>query len=90
MSRRPTPTVNASLIHEARMILQQLFTHRQTIRTVSEVARPQRPAVCNHTTLKCSFCTAEAHVVINGNSACGLHETRARGLNITVQKPSQI
>lgn len=88
MSRRPTPTVNASLIHEARMIIQQFFTHRQAIRTVAGISRPQRP-VCNHVTLKCSFCTAEAHAVINGHSVCGLHENRARGINITVNNPSQ-
>lgn len=89
MSRRPAPSVNASLIHEARMIIQQFLGHRQTIGAVAGIARPQKRAVCNHTTLKCSFCIAEARVVINGHSACGLHEIRASRLNTNVQNPSQ-
>ena len=93
MSRRPTPTVNASLIHEARMIIQQFLGHRQNIQTIAGIARPQKRHVCNHTVLKCSFCTSEAQSVINGHSACALHETKARGLdtmNVTVNNPSQV
>lgn len=86
MSRRPTPTVNASLIHEARMIVQQFITGRQQMHHAARLAGvparvTQKPPVCIHPVLKCCFCVdkiVDAVVVMNGFSVCAQHEPNAR------------
>jgi hypothetical protein len=92
MSRgRITHNVNASLIHEARMIIQQFLGGRQENYYSMKIAEAQakvqqRPPVCLHTVLRCSFCDgtpAEAKFVINGYSACGAHEGKARSTTNT-------
>jgi hypothetical protein len=87
MSRRPTPTVNASLIHEARMIIQQFITGRQQMHHAARLAGvplrvSQKPAVCRHKTLKCAFCTngTEADTVVGGYAVCENHVGRARSI----------
>ena len=86
MARRPVPSVNASLIHEARMLFQQFLGGRQEnyysmrIAEAKAQAKPQR-AVCTHPVLKCCFCVeapVDAYVVINGYSVCEQHEVQAR------------
>jgi hypothetical protein len=90
MARRPIPNVNASLIHEARMLFQQFFGGRSdnyySMRVAEAQAKAQRPVVCTHTVLKCSFCGGvpnDAAFVINGYSACPGHEAKARSATNT-------
>jgi hypothetical protein len=77
MSRsRMTHNVNASLIHEARMILQQLLAGR-------EIASWRPKASKSQPVMKCGLCTGgiirDAIFVINGWSVCVVHEEKARG-----------
>jgi hypothetical protein len=79
------PNVNASLIHEGRMILQQFLGNRQEnyyARKVAEAkAGAPKPAVCTHPVLKCCFCVqppSDAEFIINGYSVCSKHETQAK------------
>lgn len=90
MSRRPVPSVNASLIHEARMILQQFITGRQHLHHAARLAGvpariSQKPPVCTHPVLKCVFCApkTDAVAVFNGYSVCERHEDMARSKSTT-------
>jgi hypothetical protein len=84
MSRRPVPSVNASLIHEARMVLQHFLGNRQR-NHYSPVFTESRakPPVCIHPVLKCSFCVegpVDATVVMNGYSTCDRHQNQAKSM----------
>jgi hypothetical protein len=81
MARRPAPSVNASLIHEARMIIQQFLGNRQNAQAISGLVRPRKASTCNHQKLLCVFCVdkpSEAVYVFNGYSVCLRHEAKAR------------
>lgn len=86
MSRNRGPNVSASLIHEARMILQQFLGNRQSnfySAPLAELrAKTAKAPVCKHPVLKCCFCVdgSEANAVINGYSVCERHEPRARSI----------
>lgn len=88
MPRGRVPNVNASLIHEARMLFQQFFTGRQENNYALKIAEAQArtlrpPAICMHPVLKCALCTsvepANAEFVINGHSVCAVHKAKAQG-----------
>jgi hypothetical protein len=71
---RMTHNVNASLIHEARMILQHFLAGR-------EVTSWRPKASKTEPVLKCGLCTGiirPAIFVINGWSVCTVHEEKAR------------
>jgi hypothetical protein len=86
MSRNRVPAVNASLLHELRMFIQQFVGGRQENYYSMKIAQAQavatqRPPVCTHAVLKCCFCVdtpTDATVVINGYSSCSRHEVTAR------------
>lgn len=79
MSRRGNfPNVNASLIHEARMLFQQFIGGRQENYYSMKIAEAQakaHPLIA----LKCAFCATDAVRIINGQSVCVNHEAKARG-----------
>lgn len=78
--RSNIPNVNASLIREVRMIVQQFFRHKESA-TFWE-SKPPRPQVA---VLKCSFCVdirkrpLDADTVINGYAVCPKHARYVRG-----------
>lgn len=84
MSRSRGPNVNASLIHEARMLFQQFLSGRQpNFYSVPFSEKRSKPPVCLHPVLKCGLCTGieprVAEFVINGFSVCVIHADKARG-----------
>lgn len=69
------PNVNASLIHEIRMVAQEFFHSREGRR----VMRPKYAEVVNNQPLECSFCLAirknanKANTIIDGYAVCFEH-----------------
>lgn len=80
MSRGRVPNVNASLLHELRMVIQQFIGGRQEnyySMRIAEARAKAQPAP----TLKCSFCVgvpADAVFIVNGHSVCARHKTQAQ------------
>lgn len=96
MSRRHIPNVNASLIHEARMLFQQFFNGRQenrySLKIAEANARSRTASVCTHPALKCGLCMGtpkDAHFIINGQSVCLEHEMKARGASNRPRFPGE-
>lgn len=93
MARRPIPTVNASLIHEARMLFQQFFGGRQENYYSMKIAEARAKSaarttlICTHQVMKCSLCTSveprDAEFVINGYSVCAVHKAKAQSATNT-------
>lgn len=86
MSRGRVPNVNASLIHEVRMLAQHFLAGRQLhsyAAPFTEMRKKKAPV------LRCGFCIKDALFVINGWSVCVVHEDKARGATNTPRFPGE-
>lgn len=76
---RMTHNVNASLLHELRMLAQHFMGGRQAGGFSSAFSNVRAKApICEHPVLECSFCSKTAIKIINGQSVCVIHEDKAR------------